>query len=34
VDDLYRENYKHLKKEMEDTEGREISCADGLVEST
>jgi hypothetical protein len=32
VNDLYKENYKHLKKEIE--EGGTISCAHGLVEST
>jgi hypothetical protein len=35
VNDLYKENYKPLKKENEETiEGEKISCAHGLVEST
>jgi hypothetical protein len=35
VNDLYKENYKPLKKEIDkDTEGGEISCAHGLVKST
>jgi hypothetical protein len=35
VNDLYKENYKHLKKEIEeDYRGGKISCAHGLVEST
>jgi hypothetical protein len=32
VNDLYKENYKLLKKEVkEDTEDGKISCAHGLV---
>jgi hypothetical protein len=35
VNDLYKENYKLLKKEIEKTiENGEISHAHGLVEST
>jgi hypothetical protein len=35
VNDLYKENYKLLKKEIEeDLESGEISHAHGLVEST
>jgi hypothetical protein len=35
VNDLYKENYKPLKKELEeDTEGGKIAHAHGLVEST
>jgi hypothetical protein len=35
VNDLYKENYKHLKKEIkEDKEGGNTSHAHGLVEST
>jgi hypothetical protein len=35
VNDLYKENYKPLKKEIrKPTEGGKISCAHGLVEST
>jgi hypothetical protein len=35
VNDLYKQNCKPLKKEIEkDYRGREISCAHGLVEST
>jgi hypothetical protein len=35
VNDLYKENYKHLKKRLrKTTEGGEISHAHGLVEST
>jgi hypothetical protein len=35
VNDLYKENYKPLKKEIEeDYRGGEISLAHGLVEST
>jgi hypothetical protein len=35
VNDFYKENYKPLKKEIEeDTEGGEISHAHGSVEST
>jgi hypothetical protein len=35
VSDLYKENYKPLKKETEDdTEGRKISHAHGWAEST
>jgi hypothetical protein len=38
VNDLYKENYKPLKKEIEEdyrtTEGGEISRVHGLVEST
>jgi hypothetical protein len=35
VNDLYKENYKQLKKEIEETtEGGEIFHAHGLVEST
>jgi hypothetical protein len=36
VNDLYKENYKHLKKEIEEdyTEGGKMSHALGLVEST
>jgi hypothetical protein len=33
VNDLYEENYKPLKKEIEE-DYRKISCAHGLVEST
>jgi hypothetical protein len=34
VNNLYKENYKPLKKEIEETtEGRKISRAHGLVES-
>jgi hypothetical protein len=35
VNDLYKENYKALKKENEDDyRGGEISCAHGFVETT
>jgi hypothetical protein len=36
VNDLYKENYKPLKKEIEEnyTKGGKISRAHGLVEST
>jgi hypothetical protein len=35
LNEFYKENYKSLKKEIkETTEGGEISCAHGLVEST
>jgi hypothetical protein len=36
VNDLYKENYKLLKKEIEEDyrEAGKISCAHGLVEST
>jgi hypothetical protein len=35
VNDLYKDNYKPMKKEIEeDSEGGKISCAHGLVEST
>jgi hypothetical protein len=35
VNDLYKENYKPLKKEIEETtEGGQIYHAHGLVEST
>jgi hypothetical protein len=39
VNDLYKENYKPLKKEIKEdhrktTEGRKYSCAHGLVETT
>jgi hypothetical protein len=36
VNDLYKENYKPMKKEIEEktTEGGKISRAHGLVEST
>jgi hypothetical protein len=35
VNDLYKENYKYLKKEIEKTtEDGKISCAHGSVEST
>jgi hypothetical protein len=35
VNDLYKENYKPLKKEIEeDYRGEQISFAHGLVEST
>jgi hypothetical protein len=35
VNDLYKEDYKPLKKEMKkNTEVVKISCAHGLVEST
>jgi hypothetical protein len=34
VNELYKENYKPLKKEIkEDYRGGKISCAHGLVES-
>jgi hypothetical protein len=34
LNDLYKENYKSLKKEIKKTtEGGKISCAHGLVES-
>jgi hypothetical protein len=33
VNDLYKENYKLLKKEIEE-EGEKISCVHGLAEST
>jgi hypothetical protein len=35
VNDLYKRNYKILKKENEeDYDGGKISCAHGLLEST
>jgi hypothetical protein len=35
VNDLYKENYKPLKKKSrKTTEDEKISCAHGLVEST
>jgi hypothetical protein len=34
VNDLYKENYKPLKRLRKATEGGEISHAHGLVEST
>jgi hypothetical protein len=35
VNNLYKENYKPLKKRLrKTTEGGKISCAHGLVEST
>jgi hypothetical protein len=35
VNDLYKENYNPLRKRLRrTTEGRKVSCAHGLVEST
>jgi hypothetical protein len=34
VNDLYKENYKPMKKEIEDTEGGKLSHTHGLAEST